>query len=188
MSARPTPARLLLATTAAVLALTMFLPGLSAAGTSQSTVVRVTPSTTEQRFVVLVNRVRQRHGIKPLRYSDTVSKQALAWARMLASPRWVGRLAHSPSYWTGIRSACQVAAAGAENVAARREFWLGRRKALARRTARGLLGQYLRSAPHRANLLDPRATHIGVATRIRRTSGGHYYAANVVRFARASSC
>lgn len=59
MSARPTPARLLLATTAAVLALTMFLPGLSAAGTSQSTVVRVTPSTTEQRFVALVNRVRQ---------------------------------------------------------------------------------------------------------------------------------
>ncbi|MEI2784852.1 MAG: CAP domain-containing protein [Candidatus Nanopelagicales bacterium] len=134
--------------------------------------------------------MRQRHGIKPLRYSDTVSKQALAWARMLASPRWVGRArTQPPSYWTGIRSACQVAAAGAENVASRRRrSWLGRRKALARRTARGLLGQFLRSAPHRANLLDPRATHIGVATRIRRTSGGHYYAANVVRFARASSC
>ena len=60
------------------LVLTTLLPGLSAAGTSQPTVVRVTPSTTEQRFVVLVNRVRQRHGLKPLRYSDTVSKQALA--------------------------------------------------------------------------------------------------------------
>ncbi|MEI2784853.1 MAG: hypothetical protein V9E82_03990 [Candidatus Nanopelagicales bacterium] len=34
MRARPTPARLLVATTAAVLVLTMFLPGLSAAGTS----------------------------------------------------------------------------------------------------------------------------------------------------------
>lgn len=149
---------------------------------------RMTPTDGEQLLVMLINQVRQRNGVRPLRLSATVSRQALPWAQMLARPGWRGRLAHSPTYWSGIQAACLGESQGAENVAGRYESWRGRRPVLAGRAARGLLRQYLHSPPHRANLLNPRATHLGVATVIRRNGAGKFYAANVLRFARAASC
>lgn len=145
-------------------------------------------TTGERRLAVLVNRVRARKGLPQLRYSADISNRADPWARLLGRPRFSGRLAHDPDFFTDIRRACRVATSGAENVAARQDRAMPRRSTTARRAARGLLRQYLNSPPHRANLLDPAATHFGVATVMRTRSPGGVYVANVLRFARASSC
>lgn len=145
-------------------------------------------TTGERRLAVLVNRVRARKGLPQLRYSVDISQRADTWARVLGRPRFAGRLAHDPDFFTDIRRACRVATSGAENVAARRDKALQRRSTTARRAARGLLRQYLNSPPHRANLLDPTATHFGVATVMRTRTPGGVYVANVLRFARAASC
>lgn len=147
-----------------------------------------TATTGERRLAVLVNRVRDRKGLPRLRYSADISQRADPWARTLGRPRFAGRLAHDPDFFTDIRRACRVATSGAENVAARHDRAMPRRSTTARRAARGLLRQYLNSPPHRANLLDPAATHFGVATVMRTRTPGGVYVANVLRFARASSC
>lgn len=140
----------------------------------------------EQVLVSLVNRVRARQGIRPVRYSAAMSRQARPWARKLATPGWRGRLTHNPTYWQQVQAACRGESAAAENVAARHAT--GRRPSVSRRAARGLLSQYLNSPPHRANLSDPAVTHIAVATVMRRTAPGRWYVANVLQFARATSC
>ncbi len=139
-------------------------------------------------MVTLINDVRVRHGLRPVRYSERLSAHARPWARMLATSAWKGRLAHDPGYWSDIRSSCRSAAMGSENVAARTGRGRSRPSLVERRAAKRLLRQYLHSPPHRANILNPVATHVGVATMLRRTPGGAVYVANVLRFARARSC
>lgn len=102
-------------------------------------------TTGERRLAVLVNRVRARKGLPQLRYSADISNRADPWARLLGRPRFSGRLAHDPDFFTDIRRACRVAASGAENVAARQDRAMPRRSTTARRAARGLLRQYLNS-------------------------------------------
>lgn len=146
------------------------------------------PTRGEAALVDQVNRLRRNRGLAPLSYSARLSRGALTWARSLAAPRAAGRLGHDPRYWPAAQSACVRVRAGAENVAGREVPAGAPRQEQARVAAQGFVRQYRESLPHRVNMLDPAATHVGVATVFRRRTQGGFYAANVLRFARAASC
>lgn len=140
----------------------------------------------DARVAQVINRVRQRHGLRPLRVSQGISVTARPWARHLsAMPQ---RLVHDPGYWSDINRSCRSPRSGAENVAYRYDSRTSRPLAMHRRSAIALVRMYLGSPPHRANILNPDSTHLGTATVMRRTSRTQVYTTNVMRFARAGKC
>ncbi|MFN8124982.1 MAG: CAP domain-containing protein [Candidatus Nanopelagicales bacterium] len=140
----------------------------------------------DSRVAQVVNRVRQRHGLRPLTVSRRMSATARPWAKHLA--RTTQTLAHDAGYWGDITRSCRGPRAGAENVAYRYDTPTARPVVMHRRSAVALVRMYLGSPPHRANILNPDATHLGTATAMRRSGPHQVYTANVMRFARAKSC
>ncbi len=140
----------------------------------------------DSRVAQVINRVRQRHGLRPLRVSQRMSVTARPWAKHLAgTPQ---RLAHDPGYWADINRSCRAPRSGAENVAYRYDSTTRKPLAMHRRSAVALVRMYLASPGHRANILNPDSTHLGTATVMRRTSRTQVYTTNVMRFARAGNC
>ncbi len=107
-----------------------------------------------------VNQARAAVGAPPLRLSSAMSAVATAWSTHLAdSGTCPGELAHNPSFSTQIPRGWHLAG---ENVACNTSP-----------DALGLETQWMNSPPHRANILNPAYTDIGIGIVIRgRTAWG----------------
>ncbi|MEZ5117222.1 MAG: CAP domain-containing protein [Candidatus Nanopelagicales bacterium] len=148
--------------TAALLASALALPAAgapaSAAPTPQTVLPTVTPvdgtATTDldARLVALVNAARTARGLRPLRVVGGLWEQAQRRSFDNGDTR---RLRHSPDIGALASAAgCRWTTVG-EDV----PFTPGRRV-----TADQVFGQYRGSPGHWAVLLNPRATHVGIAT------------------------
>lgn len=113
----------------------------------------------EASLVEVTNRFRAAHGLPPLAVDAALRSQARRWARHLAT---TSTLAHDPDLGTGVVRPWSLVG---ENV--------GRGPGVA-----DLHAAFVASPTHRANLLDPGYTRIGVGAL--RGSDGRLYV--VVRF------
>lgn len=105
-------------------------------------------------ILVQVNQARAAVGAPPLRLSSAMSAVATAWSTHLAdSGTCPGGLAHNPSFSTQIPRGWHLAG---ENVACNTSP-----------DALGLETQWMNSPPHRANILNPAYTDIGIGIVIR---------------------
>lgn len=100
-------------------------------------------------ILVQVNQARAAVGAPPLRLSSAMSAVATRWSTHLAdSGTCPGGLAHNPSFSQQIPRGWSAAG---ENVACNTSA-----------DALGLEAQWMSSAPHRANILNPAYTDIGI--------------------------
>lgn len=97
----------------------------------------------EHQFVATVNAIRHQHGLAPLTVMSSMHVAADGWAASMASR---ASLAHAADISTGLPAGWQLAG---ENV--------GRGQSV-----QSLTTALMASASHRANILNPNYTHIGV--------------------------
>lgn len=128
----------------------------TAGATASAAGYRNAPDRFERRIVYWTNVHRRRHGLDPLAPRFCPNRHAEPWARHLAR---TGRFYHQDV--TEMFSCNGVRVAG-ENLA----------RGYAR--PRAVVAAWMRSRPHRQNLLDDRYTHIGVGG-ARRTADGRMY-------------
>lgn len=116
----------------------------------------------EQTFLDRTNSLRASNGVAALREHGTLTKKAEDWARHMAA---TGTLAHSNL------------ASGLEGLDWRS---LGENVGMSSPTSNTLLtihNEFVRSAPHRANLLDAGFTHMGVG--VHKDASGRVWVAEV---------
>ena len=111
----------------------------------------------ESRIVALVNAQRARAGVAPLRVAPCADRHAEQWSARMAGG---GRFAHRPDLGAVLR-ACSARGVG-ENIA------------YGNLTADQVMAMWMGSRGHRANILNPGFTHIGVGAA--RTRAGRTYA------------
>ena len=111
------------------------------------------------RLLALTNAERKARGLRPLALSACADGFADAWAAKLAS---AGALSHQAL--TPIMTTCRARAAG-ENVA------------YGNVSPERMMAMWMGSAGHRANILNPAWTHLGVGTTT--TSSGRTYGVQV---------
>jgi uncharacterized protein YkwD len=109
-----------------------------------------------RRLFQLANHERVRHGLRPLRWASCADAYAWRWSAHLARRQvlYHQRIAT-------MLNACRVRRAG-ENIAD------------GRISAEAMVQLWMGSRRHRANILDPRFTHMGLAAT--RGSDGRWYA------------
>jgi uncharacterized protein YkwD len=100
----------------------------------------------EHRVVDAINVERTKRGLRPLRYTSCPDRYAEGWALRLRTSNTI----YHRSMTTLLRG-CDATLA-AENIAR------------ARTSATNLVGLWMRSPSHRANILDRRLTQVGVGT------------------------
>jgi uncharacterized protein YkwD len=105
---------------------------------------QVAPDTMERRVVHWTNVARGNRGLPPLGFRECPDQHAEPWAR---------HLARSGSFYH--QDVTQMFSCSGVNVA-------GENLARGRTTAREVVRAWMHSESHRANLLKPRFTHIGV--------------------------
>lgn len=133
----------------AVLALVVAVSGIvavSAQAPAQAAVSQTYLNGYELRVVQAINYQRSRHGLRPLAYTSCPDSYGERWALRL---RTSSTLYHQSMYT--VMRGCRATMAS-ENIAR------------ARMPASSLVGLWMRSAGHRANILNPRATQVGVGT------------------------
>lgn len=113
----------------------------------------------QDRVLTLTNKERTRRGLRPLALSTCADGFADPWARTLA-----GRHALAHQQLRPILSACKARRVG-ENVAH------------GNRTADQMVQMWLASPGHRANLLNPAFTHLGVGAVV--TGTGRWFGVQV---------
>lgn len=119
---------------------------------------------TQQELQAATNRFRRAHGLSPLKVEPTLNNLAQDWARYLAANRaFYHRPKFADSYPRGWKGASEnIVAVGADA------------------TADDMIRSWANSPGHRANMMDPQATHFGVG--VARTGDGRQIA--VQNFAR----
>ncbi|MFL6140157.1 MAG: CAP domain-containing protein [Frankiaceae bacterium] len=126
------------------------LPGLTALGLLAGALLAATTpaegSTPAARFVAAVNAARAGHGLPALRVATDMTAVAAAWAGQMAGAH---DIAHDPQ----LRTAITGWRALGENVG------MGPDVA-------SISAAFMGSAPHRANILDPHYTDIGVGAAV----------------------
>lgn len=100
----------------------------------------------ERQVVDAINVQRTSRGLRPLRYTSCPDRYAERWAVRLRTSNTI----YHQSMMTVLRG-CDATRA-AENIAR------------ARTSAKNLVGLWMRSPGHRANILDRRLTQVGVGT------------------------
>ena len=108
------------------------------------------------RIVVLVNAQRAAHGLRPLIVSPCATRYAAPWSTHMAVTSTLVHQSLAPIL------RCPAQAAG-ENIA------------YGNVTADQMMAMWMNSAGHRANILNPRFTRIGVGAV--RTTSGRWWAA-----------
>lgn len=124
----------------------------------------------EAQIASYVNDARAKAGVPRLKVSVSISNVARAWSGTMASS---GTFAHNPSYTTKMPSGWTAAA---ENIA-----WVS--STAGQRAPLEIQTNLMNSAPHRANILDPRFTDLGIGVAFV-TRGGSYYVYLTQNFAR----
>ncbi len=120
------------------------------------------PSADQQRILDLTNQARAQQGLGPLQWDPALAAAAQVHTQRMADQRTLThQLPGEPDL--AVRAGQQGAhfRAIAENIAMAGSL-------------NGLQNEWMKSPPHRANILDPRMDHIGVGL-IQR--GGYWYAA-----------
>ena len=117
----------------------------------------------ETRVVQLVNAARASAGLPRLAVSTCADRYAEDWSATMAR---TSVFAHRPSLGT-VMTACRASAVG-ENIASGSV------------SADQMMAMWMASAGHRANILNPRFTHIGVGTAVT-ASGKTYGTQNFLR-------
>lgn len=116
----------------------------------------------ERTFLDRTNALRRTEGVRTLTEHEALTEKAQAWAQHMAA---TGKLQHS-TLSAGLGSVSWTA--------------LGENVGYSSRTAdtlRTIHDAFVRSAPHRANLVDGRYTHMGVG--VARDSAGRVWVAEV---------
>jgi uncharacterized protein YkwD len=132
-----------------VIATALALTGLVAVSTAtpaQAAFSQTFLSGYEHRVVDAINVERTKRGLRPLRYTACPDGYAERWALRLRTSRTI----YHQSMWTVMRG-CRATRA-AENIAR------------ARTSARNLVGLWMRSPSHRANILDRYVNQVGMGT------------------------
>lgn len=135
-----------------------------AAAPASAAVPRPTVATAEAkayslRVHQLVNAERTRRGLRPVAWTHCPDRFSDAWSLRLSQ---LGRLAHQPMQ--PILSGCSARRVG-ENVA------------FGNVSADAMMRMWMASPGHRANILNPAFTHIGVGAT--KTSSGRWYGVQV---------
>ncbi len=112
-------------------------------------------------LLTLVNREREAVGAHRLAWNDPIAGVSESWAGVMLSQ---GRLYHNPTYSDQYPSGWSAAA---ENIA--QNYWNPGADAAA-----ALMDQWMNSSGHKANILNPRFTHIGVGLAV--SESGDLYA------------
>ncbi len=140
--------------------LVLALLGAGAPAASAATTPSPSPATVraayDARVVTLVNAARRAAGRKPLALSACADRYADQWSAHMAS---TGAFAHR----TDLRRVMTTCAARG----------VGENIAYGNLTADQLMALWMGSPGHRANILDPTYTHLGVGTSL--TSAGRVY-------------
>ncbi len=118
----------------------------SAASPAQAAVSQTYLNGYERQVVKAINYQRARHGLRALSYTTCPDSYSERWALRL---RTSSTLYHQSMYT--VMRGCRATRA-AENIAR------------ARTSASSLVAMWMRSSGHRANILDPRMTQVGVGT------------------------
>lgn len=105
----------------------------------------IEPLSVRDQFIDALNELRDEHDLAPLRPLSSMHDAALDWTEEMVEN---SRLAHADVIYTGLGNEWKFAG---ENV--------GRGL-----TVESLMAAFMESETHRANILDSRFTHVGVAT------------------------
>ena len=110
----------------------------------------------EDRIFSLMNAERRRHGLRPLRRGSCASSWAERWSGQLARKQRLHHQSLRP-----LLKSCGARRA-AENIG------------YGNVSAEALMKKWMASSRHRANILDPRLSYVGVG--VARSKSGHWYA------------
>ena len=124
----------------------LFAVSVSAAAPASAAVTQTYLNGYELRVVEAINYQRSRYGLRALSYTSCPDYYGERWALHL---RLSTTLYHQSMYT--VMTGCHGTKA-AENIAR------------ATTSASSLVAMWMRSAPHRANILDPALTQVGVGT------------------------
>jgi uncharacterized protein YkwD len=138
---------------AAALAIATVAPAVSARG---ATAAKPTSDAYEARIFSLMNAERRRHGLRPLRRGSCAGSYAERWSGQLARKQKLHHQSLRP-----LLKSCGARRA-AENIG------------YGNVSAEALMKQWMESSRHRANILDPRLSYVGVGAA--RSKSGHWYA------------
>ena len=138
---------------AAALAIVASAPTVGARG---GTAAQPSSDAYEERIFSLMNAERRRHGLRPLRRGSCASSYAERWSGQLARKQRLHHQSLRPLLKTcGARRAAENIGYGNVSAEALMKKWMG-------------------SSRHRANILDPRLSYVGVGAA--RSKSGHWYA------------
>lgn len=147
--------RALAATFAAAAALTIVASAPKVSARS-GTAAQASSDAYEERIFSLMNAERRRHGLRPLRRGSCASSYAERWSGQLARKQRLHHQSLRPLLKTcGARRAAENIGYGNVSAEALMKEWMG-------------------SSRHRANILDPRLSYVGVGAA--RSKSGHWYA------------
>jgi hypothetical protein len=119
------------------------------------------PGSPEERLFLAANQVRSQQGLGSLKWDDSLAAAARGHAQLIAQN---GQLSHQYSGEADV--AARAAQAGAHFQAIAENIALGP-------TTESIQSQWMKSMPHRTNILDPNLNAIGFAVAER---GGYLYA------------
>ncbi|ABB14770.1 CAP domain-containing protein [Carboxydothermus hydrogenoformans] len=132
------------------------VPSASVAANTQGIVL----TADEKRFLELTNQARIKNGLKPLAVDPRLVQTARLKAEDMAKLGYFGHI--SPTYG---KPSTMMIAYGIKDYR-----WIGGENLAQNSTVDRAFNALMNSPTHRANILDPRYTHIGVAS----VPGGRY--------------
>lgn len=117
-----------------------------------------------RKLARLQNAERKRHGLRPLPPSRKLARAARRHVRSMIRRHFFGHVSHGRTVVDRVRSTGfgRGRFAAQENL-----YWYNRRKSSA-----AVLGAWMGSAAHRANVLNPAWSHVGLAVVMRSPFGG----------------
>jgi len=120
----------------------------------------------DQELLNLVNQYRSQHGLRALSLSQKLDQAADKFSNRMASGNFFSHT--DPSNRSTFSS--RIRAEGYNG------GWTGENIAAGRNTAAAVLQQWIDSPPHRANILNPNFTHMGIGYAYNASSTyGHYW-------------
>ncbi len=138
--------RVMIRTALALMVAASGIIAVSAQAPAEAAVSQTYLNSYELQVVQAINYQRSRHGLRPLRYTSCPDSYGERWASRL---RTSSTLYHQSMYT--VMRGCHATMAS-ENIAR------------ARMPASSLVALWMRSSGHRANILDRRATQVGVGS------------------------
>lgn len=113
---------------------------------------KVEPAADEKAVLAETNRERKAAGLEPLAIDETLTRAARDYAAMMAKAKELGHEVGGKGFAERFKATGFKASAGGENVAA------------GQKTAKDVVESWMKSEPHKKNLLGDQFTALGVGT------------------------